>query len=133
MYSNSSKTAVDIKKSKQLLGDELTQSNLARHTKIAFCWITYSITRTFEKSRIPKSIEDLFISIRYKDILQAGEKILLRLLGKRKKSLDELPVHKYHEKMSGQPRHAIKVEARGPTSDDVHQKWGWDCGLDTLK
>ena len=34
LYSNSSKMAVDIKKSKQLLGDELTQSILAIHV---FC------------------------------------------------------------------------------------------------
>ena len=34
LHSNSSKTAVDIKKSKQLLSDELTHLNLAIHT---FC------------------------------------------------------------------------------------------------
>ena len=89
--------------------------------------------KTFVKSRIPKSTEDLFISIRHKDILQAGEKILLLLIGERKKNLDELPVHKYHEKMSGQPRHSIKVEARGPTSDVAHQEWRGDYGLDPLK
>ena len=75
LYSNSSKTAVDIKKSKQLLSDELTHSNRAIYTFcgcdikarffwVGFCWITYSITNIFEKSRIPKSIEDLCISIR---------------------------------------------------------------------
>ena len=38
-----------------------------------------------------------------KDILQAGEKILLLLLGgKREKTLDELRVHKFHDKMLGQ-------------------------------
>ena len=50
--------------------------------------------------------------------LQAGEKILLFLLGgKRGKSLDKLCVHKYHEKMSRQTQHSVEVEALGPTSD----------------
>ena len=61
----------------------------------------YSITKIFGKSRIAKSIEDLFISIRQKKHIEAREKILLFLLGgKRGKILDEHRVHKYHEKMS---------------------------------
>ena len=53
-----------------------------------------------------------------KNILQAGENILLLLLvGKREKTLNELRVHKYHEKMSGQTQHSMNVAARGPTSD----------------
>ena len=72
LYSNSSKTAVDIKKSKQLLSDELTQLNRAIHT-FCGCDITsrlhsigsYTVLQKFmKKSKIPKSIEDLFISIR---------------------------------------------------------------------
>ena len=109
LRSNSSKTAADIQKSKQLLGDELTHSNIAinsfcgcditRHHTL--CWIMYSITIIFGKSRIAKSIEDLFISIRQKKHIEAREKILLFLLGgKRGKILDEHRVHKYHEKMS---------------------------------
>ena len=53
LYFNSSETAVDIKKSKQLLSDELTHSNLAIVVGLSFCWITNSITKIFEKSRIP--------------------------------------------------------------------------------
>ena len=53
-----------------------------------------------------------------KNILQAGENILLLLLvGKREKTLNELRVHKYHEKMSGQTQNSMNVAARGPTSD----------------
>ena len=79
-----------------------------------------------------------------KDMLQAGEKILLLLLGgKREKTLDELRVHKYHEKMSGQTQHSVKVEARGPISGAVQQhvfwiyhqiqEWRGDYVLDPLK
>ena len=53
-----------------------------------------------------------------KDILQAGEKILLLLLGgKWEKTLDELRVQKYQEKRSGETQHYVKVEAHGPPSD----------------
>ena len=78
------------------------------------------------------------------DILQAGEKILVLLLGgKRKKTLDELRLHKYHEKMSRQIQYFVKVEARGPTSDATQQhvlwiyrqiqEWRGDYALDPLK
>ena len=55
------------------------------------------------------------------DILQAGEKILLLLGGKRKKTPYELCVHKYHKKMPRKIQHSTKVEARAPTSDAAEQ------------
>ena len=77
-------------------------------------------------------------------ILQAGEKsLLLPLGGKREKTLDELRVRKYHEKISGQTQYSVKVEVRGPTSDAAHQhvhwiyhqiqEWRGDYALDPLK
>ena len=101
----------------------------------AFCWITYSITKSFEKSVISKCIEDLFIRIskkRYRKLKRkflwretsSGEKLLL-LGDKREKILDELRVHKYHEKMSRQAQHCMKVETRGPTSDAAQQHALW--------
>ena len=78
------------------------------------------------------------------DILQAGQEILLLLLGgKGEKTLDELRVHKCHEKMSRQIQHSVKVEAHGPTSDPAQQhvlwtyhqiqEWRRDYALDPLK
>ena len=56
------------------------------------------------------------------DILQAGKKILLLLLsGKKEKSLDELRVRKYYEKITGQTCQCVKVGALGPTSDAAQQ------------
>ena len=73
------------------------------------------------------------------DILQAGE----LLGGKGEKTLDELRVHKCHEKMSRQIQHSVKVEAHGPTSDPAQQhvlwiyhqiqEWRGDYALDPLK
>ena len=110
-YSNSSKTAVDIKKSKQLLGDKLTQSNLAIHT---FCGCNATsrlhfvgsrgVFQNFLKNEEFRDLLRIFSLVSgRKDILQAGEKILLLLLGgKREKTLDEFRVHKFHDKMLGQ-------------------------------
>ena len=61
-----------------------------------------------------------------KDILQAAENILLLLLGgKREKTLDKFRVNKYHEKVSGQTQHSVKVEALEPTSDAAQQHVLW--------
>ena len=76
--------------------------------------------------------------------MQAGEKILLLpLSGKREKTLDELRVHKYHEKMSRQTQRSMTVEPLGPTPDDAQQyvlciyhkiqEWKGDYALDPLK
>ena len=61
----------------------------------------------------------------------------------REKNLDELLVHKYYEKISGQARHFATVEVVGPTSDaaqhyvfwiyDQIQEWRGDNALDPLK
>ena len=54
----------------------------------------------FEKSRIPKSIEDFFISIRQRrHIASWRENSTSSVMWQEKKTLDELRVHKYHEKM----------------------------------
>ena len=55
--------------------------------------------------------------------------LLLLLYGKRKKTLDELRVHKYHEKMSRQIQHFVKVEA----CNHQIQEWRGDYLLDPLK
>ena len=72
LYSNSSKTAVNIRKVEavtQWWADTFKFCNtyllwLWYHIKLSFCRIMYSIKKFFEKPRIPKSVEDLFISIR---------------------------------------------------------------------
>ena len=57
-----------------------------------------------------------------KDILLAGEKILLLLLGdKREKALDVLRIYKCYEKIIGQTRYLVKVEVLEPTSDAEQQ------------
>ena len=102
LHSNSRKTAVDIKTSKQLLSDELTHSNLVMHT---FCGCDntsrlHSVrSRTIvQKSWKNQEFRDLLRSFSLasgrKDIFQAGEKILFILIGgKWEKILDELRVH----------------------------------------
>ena len=124
LYCNSSKTTIDIKKFKQLLGNKLTQSILAIH---AFCGCNttsrlHSVRSRRVLQKIWKSQEfqnllmifSLPLSDR-KDILQAGEKILLLLLsGKWEKTFDVLRVHKYHEKISRQTQHSVKIETLGP-------------------
>ena len=80
LYSSSSKTAVDITRSKQLLSDELTHLHLAIHT-FCDCDITSKLHSVgsravliffFEKSRIPKS--SLFISIRQRRHIASWKK-----------------------------------------------------------
>ena len=76
-----------------------------------------------------------------KDVLQAGEKMLLLLI--LLKTLDELRVHKYHEKISRRTQHPVKVEARGPTTVVAQQRvlwinrqmqdWRGDYALDSFK
>ena len=72
LYSNSSKTTVDVKKSKQLLSDKLTHLNLTVHTFLG-CDITSRLRsiglhillqKCFRNQEFPKSIECFFISIR---------------------------------------------------------------------
>ena len=88
--------------------------------KVAFSWIKYSITKTSEKSKISKSIEDLFISIRQKRYIASWRENSTFSARWKSETFDELRVHKCHEKIPGQTRHSIKVEARGPTSDAAH-------------
>ena len=97
LYSSSSKTAVDIKRSKQLLSDELTHLHLAIHT-FCDCDITSKLhsveSRTvlifFLKNQEFRNPVFSLASDRG-DILQAGKNILLLLFGgKREKTLDEL-------------------------------------------
>ena len=98
--------------------------------------------KTFsEKLRIPKSIEDLFISISH--IASWRENFTSSSRWQEGENSDELCVRKYHEKMSGQTQYSVKVEARGPTSDAAHQhehwiyhqiqEWRGDYALDPLK
>ena len=47
---------------------------LWHHIKVAFCWITYSITKSFWKSRISKCLQDLFISTRQKKHIASWRK-----------------------------------------------------------
>ena len=99
LYSNSSKTAVNIKKSKQLLSDELTHLNLAIHI-FCGCDITSNfhsvgsctVLKSFLKNQEFRNLLRIFsLASEREDILQAGEKKLLLLLsGKREKTLDEL-------------------------------------------
>ena len=96
LYSNSSKTTVDIKKSNQLLSDELTHLSLAIHP-ICGCDISSGVhsfgSRTvLEKCLKNQEFQNLLrifsLASDREDILQAGEKILLLLLcGKRRKLL----------------------------------------------
>ena len=92
--------AVDIKKSKQLLSDELTHSNLVVHTFCGCdtnqgCILVYDVQYYKNLGKIKNS--EIYLgplASDRKDILQAGEKILLLLLvGKREKTLGKLRVH----------------------------------------
>ena len=54
----------------------------------------YSITKCFEKSRIPNLLRVFSLASDREDILQVREKILLLLVGgKREKTLDKLHLH----------------------------------------
>ena len=104
LYFDSGKTAVDIKKSKQLLGDELTQPILATHTfcscdtiprlhSVGSCTVLQKCLKNLEFRNLLR-IFSLTSSDR-EDIFQAGVKILLLLLGGiREKFIDELLVPK---------------------------------------
>ena len=151
LYSNSSKTTVDIKKSKQLLSDKLTHLNLTVHTFLG-CDITSRLRsivlhillqKCFRNQEFWNLLNVFSLASDREDILQAGEKILLLLLGgKRAKILDELRVYRYHKKMQIHIQHSVKVEARGPTSDVSQQhvlwiyhqiqEWRGDYPLDPL-
>ena len=100
MHSIFSKTAVEIKKTKQLLGDELTQLILAMHV---FCGCNTTLGLHSVRSRTV--LQDFlnnqefrillrifsFPSSDKKERLQAEEQTLLPLLrGKREKTLDDL-------------------------------------------
>ena len=96
LHSDSSKTAIYIKKSKQLLADELAQSTAAIH---AVCGCDnpsrlHSVASHALLQNVLKKVFPLLSSDR-KVIQQAGEKSVLLLLGgKRQKILDELRVQK---------------------------------------
>ena len=103
----------------------------------------YKNFKITKKWKIPKSIEDLLISIRQKRHFASGGKYSTSLLGgKREKTIDKFRVNKYHEKMSGQTQHSVKVDALGPTSDAAQQhvlwifhqiqEWRGDYALDPL-
>ena len=90
LYFDSGKTAVDIKKSKQLLGDELTQPILATHTfcscdtiprlrSVGSCTVLQKCLKNLEFRNLLR-IFSLTSSDR-EDIFQAGVKIPLLLLG----------------------------------------------------
>ena len=128
LYSNTSKTAFDIRNSKLLLADELTQSILAIHALCGCDTVSMlhsvgsrTILKTFLKNSKFRSLFMLSSERQY--ILQAGEKIILLLLGaKHENTLDELlRCRKYYEKISRPTRQTVKAEALGPTSDSAHQ------------
>ena len=98
------------KKSKELLGDELTQSILAIHvfcrcdTTSGYSVGSRTVLQKFLKNQKFRNLLRIFSlpSSDRKDILQAGEKFLLLLFGgKREKTLDDFRLHKYYDQMSG--------------------------------
>ena len=109
LYSNSSKIADDIKKSKQWLSDELIQSNLPRHTycssgttsRLHSVGSGTVLQKLLKNHKLQNLLWIFSLASDRKEILQAGEKILLLLLGgkrRRKKTLDKPHVHNYMRK-----------------------------------
>ena len=152
LYSNTSKTAFDIKKSRLLMSDELTQSILTIHALCGCDTVSRlhsvgsrTVLQNFLKNQEFRNLLKILTlpSSERQDILQAGEKMLLLLLGaKRENNLDELRSRKYFEKISGPTRQAVEAEALGPTSDAAQQhvlrmyyqvqEWRGDNVLDPL-
>ena len=120
LYSNSSKTAVDIKQSKQLLGDDLKQSILAINV---FCGcdttsMLHSVGSGTLLQKFLKNQEFRRESFHYyhqteKTYFKLERKLLL-LLGGKEKTLDELCVHKCYDKMWKQIRHLSKLKLLNP-------------------
>ena len=111
--------------------DELTQSILAIYAFYGFDTTSRlhsagsrTLLRNFLKNKVFRNLLRIFSlsSSDRKDILLAGEKILLLLLGdKKEKALDVLRIYKYYEKIIGQTRYLVKVEVLEPTSDAEQQ------------